>query len=438
MSKNEPKLTLTVKQDRALGYHRGGSMRYLSCTVKTPEVKQEQSQDQHLNLALVIDASGSMRGYPLQAACNTAIELVKMLHSGDYLSVVSFADDFITHLDSTRMDEEGKWEAERRILQIESRGTTDLAGGWFEGARLLTGVMDEDPSLSNHIILLSDGHANRGILEPDILATHAGEMRDRGIYTTTVGIGDDYSITQLQVLAEAGGGRMHDAQHPHEIAEVVLAELGEVRNTFASDITVVLDGPDNTSVDVLESYPLQRENTSVRAKLGSLPSESERTVIWRIKLPAGEPGDTVELPVKVLWTPSGSEESSETRTRKVLFTLARSRENSSQERDQQTSFLVAQRWHAQVLREAMDLNRIGRFREASDFITNQLRHFERYCRGIQGTGQLVQELKDLTHRVHYDFDERSRKEVQMYSHKLSRNEKDFRKDVRMNYSEYLK
>ena len=52
MSKNEPKLTLTVKQDRALGYHRGGSMRYLSCTVKTPEVKQEQSQDQHLNLAL--------------------------------------------------------------------------------------------------------------------------------------------------------------------------------------------------------------------------------------------------------------------------------------------------------------------------------------------------------------------------------------------------
>ena len=103
---------------------------------------------------------------------------------------------------------------------------------------------------------------------------------------------------------------MHDAQLPHEIAEVVLAELGEVRNTFASDITVVLDGPDNTSVDVLESYPLQRENTSVRAKLGSLPSESERTVIWRIKLPAGDPGDTVELPVKVLWTPSGSEESS--------------------------------------------------------------------------------------------------------------------------------
>ena len=64
--------------------------------------------------------------------------------------------------------------------------------------------------------------------------------------------------------------------------------------------------------------------------------------------------------------------------------------------------------------------------------------FERYCRGIQGTRQLVQELKDLTHRVHYDFDERSRKEVQMYSHKLSRNEKDFRKDVRMNYSLYLK
>ena len=50
MSKNEPKLTLTVKQDRALGYHRGGSMRYLSCTVKTPEVKQEPVSYTHLTL----------------------------------------------------------------------------------------------------------------------------------------------------------------------------------------------------------------------------------------------------------------------------------------------------------------------------------------------------------------------------------------------------
>ena len=33
---------------------------------------------------------------------------------------------------------------------------------------------------------------------------------------------------------------MHDTEHAHEIAEVVLAELGEVRKTFAENIKVIL------------------------------------------------------------------------------------------------------------------------------------------------------------------------------------------------------
>ena len=60
MSKNKAKLKLPITPDRTLAYHRGGSMRYLACTVKTPHVKQEVTPEQHLNLALVIDASGSM------------------------------------------------------------------------------------------------------------------------------------------------------------------------------------------------------------------------------------------------------------------------------------------------------------------------------------------------------------------------------------------
>ncbi len=120
MSKIKAKLKLTITPDRTLAYHRGGSMRYLACTVKTPHVKQEKKPEQHLNLALVIDASGSMQGYPLQAARDTALELVKMLHPNDVLSVVSFADDFITHLSRKKMDEQGKWEAEREIMMIEA------------------------------------------------------------------------------------------------------------------------------------------------------------------------------------------------------------------------------------------------------------------------------------------------------------------------------
>ena len=103
----------------------------------------------------------------------------------------------------------------------------------------------------NHVILLSDGPANRGILDPEILSNYASEMRDRGLYCSTVGIGDNYSMTQLQALAEAGGVRMHDAEHAHEIAEVVLAELWEVRKTHPQNIKVIIAGDDQTNASIL-------------------------------------------------------------------------------------------------------------------------------------------------------------------------------------------
>ena len=168
-----------------------------------------------------------MNGYPIQAAKDSALEIVERLNQNDYLSVVSFADDSITHLSQQKMDHDGKEEAKTVILNLKTRGTT-IYREVVQRSKKAPEQMEEQEIGLNHVILLSDGHANRGILDPEILPNYASEMRDRGLYTSTVGIGDGI-MTQLQALAEAGGGRMHDAEHAHEIAEVVLAELGEVR-----------------------------------------------------------------------------------------------------------------------------------------------------------------------------------------------------------------
>lgn len=431
-------IEFTAQPDRTLAWHRGGSFRYFVCTVKAPPCEDAEAKAQGLNLALVIDASGSMSGYPLQAAKDTAIEVVNRLQSRDVLSVVSFADESITHLHPRELNDAGRREARNAILSLYTRGRTDLAGGWFQGSREAAEAMNGRPEHHHHVVLLSDGHANQGLLEPDLLATHAGEMRERGVCTSTVGIGEDYSITQLQVLAEAGGGRMHDAQHPHEIAEVVLAELGEVRGTVAEDVRVVLEGPDNTKVDVLESYPLSRKDSDITAALGSMPGSAERTVVWRLRLPAGNPGDEIPIVARCLWKPTGSNKILESEGVPVRFVLAKSAENNGQERDPEVALRVAERWHARVLRDAMTINREGHYERAEEYVSEQVRHFKRYCEGIPGTERLVDELMRTVSRVGYRMQERSRKEVQLWSSKLHRSEQDYRVEERADYSEYLK
>jgi Ca-activated chloride channel family protein len=77
----------------------------------------------------------------------------------------------------------------RRIEQVDSRGCTDLSGGWLTGCREIADHLDGEQLA--RCLLLTDGLANRGIVDHDELARHATELRARGIVTSTFGIGRD-------------------------------------------------------------------------------------------------------------------------------------------------------------------------------------------------------------------------------------------------------
>ena len=122
MSNSIPNIKFSAARDRQIAYKNGQSYRYIECEIQTPVIEQELSEIQPINLAIVIDVSGSMNGYPIQAAKDSALEIVERLNQNDYLSVVSFADDSITHLSQQKMDHDGKEEAKTVILNLKTRG----------------------------------------------------------------------------------------------------------------------------------------------------------------------------------------------------------------------------------------------------------------------------------------------------------------------------
>ena len=104
--------------------------------------KRTAAKRQPLNLALVIDRSGSMSGSRLGAAREAAIGISNQLGKKDRLSIVAFDNEITTLLNGVKQNTSGKEAARSAICELHARGCTDLGGGWLQGAKCVANIMD--------------------------------------------------------------------------------------------------------------------------------------------------------------------------------------------------------------------------------------------------------------------------------------------------------
>ena len=383
--------------DRELVWHRGGSVRYLLAEIQTPPAPERESRRRRgVNLSLVIDASGSMQGAPLEAAKQAAIGVIERLSEQDCLSVVSFADDVQTHVEARNMDGHGRRKAIAEVAELYTRGCTNLADGWLAGAEHVAAQIERLEGAHNHVVLLSDGHANRGITDERELVRIATNICARGVTTSTVGIGDGYSPRQLQAISEAGGGRMHDAETVDEIIEVVVGELGELGRVVAEQVELELRIPSEVEIEVIGCNVAEIESERVVCSLGSLLSSINRQLAFKVTTPEETIGEQLEFEADFRWQIPGDAAGMNLSTHRADLTFARGRDNSRQSRDRDRSIAVARLWQSEVVRKAVRLNREGDYSEAIELLETELRYFERYCKGLSGTGELVRHCDECS------------------------------------------
>ena len=110
------------------------------------------------------------------------------------------------------------------LYKLDARGSTNLSGGWLSGCQQLAAASSRDDEIRlRRAILLTDGMANAGITDSVELARHAGELRSRGIATTTLGIGHDFDEFLLAEMAEAGGGNFEYLASARQLVPFSLA-----------------------------------------------------------------------------------------------------------------------------------------------------------------------------------------------------------------------
>jgi Ca-activated chloride channel family protein len=173
--------------------------------------------------------------------------------------------------------------------------------------------MERQGMPAGHVILLSDGHANHGLTDPEQLGKHAGELAARGVTSSCVGIGHGYSPLQLNAIAEAGRGQLHHSNDADEIVDVVLGELGEMVNVAAHSARLVLDLPRQARVQQLTRFTEEEAPHRVELDLGDIVEGRTRRVALMVRLdPRVEPGEALPFTVQLSWADSDDNRASVT------------------------------------------------------------------------------------------------------------------------------
>jgi Ca-activated chloride channel homolog len=261
----------------------------------TPPLPEVHFPRAPLNLALVLDRSGSMSaGKKMPFAREAASFAVTQLLPTDRVSITVFDDVVETVVPGGLAVD--KPELIRRIAQIKPRRSTNLHGGWAEGGRqaeagLVSGGV-------NRVLLLSDGLANVGVVDPNTIAAEARGLAARGVGTTTLGVGDDYNEDLLEAMARAGDGHYYYIESPVQLVDIFQSELKGLMDTVGQKVSLGLEPMPGAAVtDVLNE--LERAPTG-RLMLPSLVVGMPALVVVRLKLPPSS-ARTPVLEVRLAW-----------------------------------------------------------------------------------------------------------------------------------------
>ncbi len=236
-----------------------------------------------VNLAVVIDRSGSMQGDKIRKAKEAAVMAVGRLNSADIVSFIAYSSGAEVLVPATKLID--KQAVCNRINSLSAVGSTALFAGVSKGAAEIRKFLEEDRV--NRIILISDGIANVGPSSPFELGQLGASLVKEGIAVTTIGLGGGYNEDLMSMLAEKSDGNHYFAENAVDLARVFTGELGDVLSVVAQEVVVTIElSPGIRPVRVL-GREADITGQKICARLNQLYSRQETYILVEVEVPAG-------------------------------------------------------------------------------------------------------------------------------------------------------
>ncbi|MEZ4593343.1 MAG: VWA domain-containing protein [Chloroflexota bacterium] len=163
------------------------------------ELWQEARKD--VNLVMLLDTSGSMRGSKISNMQAAAIQFVSQMGDDDYLSVIAFSTEpelIIRHVQVG----ESRDKIIAAINDLSAIGDTTLFDAIGDGAALLTDTTL--PSTANAMVVLTDGQDTRSYRFNSATAMQEATANNATVFTIAYG-GDADESTLERLAIQANG-----------------------------------------------------------------------------------------------------------------------------------------------------------------------------------------------------------------------------------------
>ena len=278
-------LSLDFDLDRPLLAPEGVQTLYAHLTLTAAEMTPDAiAANPSVHIGLVLDRSGSMEGPKWQQAMAGAERLIDAMDSNDRLSIIGFDNETLVAWPNAPMVNPAA--AKRSLRQLYPRGGTNISAG-LDLARddLQRGAPVHD---IQHLVLLSDGQANEGILEARTLRAFIDGFE---MPISALGLGLNYDEAYMQILADASGGAAHFIENANALSAIFEHELQAAAGAVIKGLDARFIASEGVTVRLAET--VNDPDPAVETwTIGSMRAGATRTYLLELKLnPAHTPSD---------------------------------------------------------------------------------------------------------------------------------------------------
>ena len=279
-----PEVKLKVELDRTVLPAGKAERAVLKISLDPEQVVREEAKRPPVNLAIVLDRSGSMGGEKIVQAKEAAIQAIRRMGAKDRISIVAYSN----HAETIASAQSAK-NAEKLVnlvRQLQAGGGTALYAGVNQGAAEIRKNLDGE--YFNRIILLSDGLANQGPSSPADLVRLGRALVKEDISVSTVGLGAGYNEDLMAGLAKEGQGNLYFAETSKELPGIFDAEIGDALNVVARHATLRIELEDGVRPIRLIGREGAIHKNHVEIEINQLYGGQEKFALLEVEVPAGK------------------------------------------------------------------------------------------------------------------------------------------------------